>query len=217
MNCDVVYLRGHIALLPTVLIAKLFGIPVVQEVNGPVEDFFIAYPWTRRFESVLGWLVRVFSPSFRCSNCSHAIACGGIENILPDNHHRIVPNGANPTLFCREAPLREMIAKPYVVFVGALARWQGIDILLQSVQSEKWPGGVTLVVVGDGAERDKVEEVVRKSGSRIQYLGRIPYAHVPGVVANAVVAISPQTDLMGRAQTGLIPSKYSRLWPVVCQ
>src|SRR5690606_3793062 len=69
-----------------------------------------------------------------------------------------------------------------------------------------WPADLTLVIVGDGAKRQAVVDACA-ANNRIRYMGQIPYRDVPGVMAQARLGLSPQTNVDGRADTGLYPLK----------
>lgn len=201
-----VYIRAHFGAFPTAVWAKLRGLPVVQEVNGPYQDLFAAWPSARPFAFLLKAMIR---SSLKWADEVVAVTPQlgqWVANEVGRQNIRVVPNAANCSLFAPDAKSAYNLPKPYVVFFGALARWQGIDTLLAATQNERWPRSVTLVVVGDGAERRKVEDAAREY-SNVRYLGKVPYADVPGIVANSLMAISPQSNLAGRAGTGLYPLK----------
>jgi glycosyltransferase involved in cell wall biosynthesis len=109
-------------------------------------------------------------------------------------------------LFLPGATTERELPRPYALFFGALAAWQGLEVLLRAVDEAVWPSDVTLIIVGDGAERPRVEAAAAAS-SKIRYLGKVSYRSMPGIVAGSLVGISPQTDLGGRAVTGLSPIK----------
>lgn len=95
----------------------------------------------------------------------------------------------------------------YVVSFGALADWQGIDILLDATQDENWPEEVSLLVMGNGSKRAAVKAAA-KASNRVKYLGVVPYREAPAVVAGSLASVCPMTDLGGRAATGgLVPLK----------
>ena len=53
---NVLYVRAHFLAAMASAYARVAGIAVVQEINGPYEDLFISYPWTRRLGRPLIWL-----------------------------------------------------------------------------------------------------------------------------------------------------------------
>lgn len=203
---DVLYVRSHPLALPTSLWGRRRRLPTVQEVNGPYADLFVSYPWTR-------FLAVAFRTAARLS----LKLADGVIAVTPqlrswvlaetasDKPVQVVPNGANSELFRPSAPSELKIGDPYVVFFGSLSRWQGIATLLDAVRHPAWPRGVKLVVAGDGVERPRLESV--EPSGPVVYLGPVPYRQIPGLVAGSLAGLSPQTDVQGRAATGLFPLK----------
>ncbi len=203
---DAIYVRFHFAALPAVLWAKRARIPVIQEVNGPYDDLFLAWPWTRPCARLFRWLMRI---QLRWADAIITVTPELAEWAHREAQHsyvHVVPNGANIKHFHPGAEA-DVAGLPgaYVVFFGALAPWQGIEILLKAVQEPAWPEGVSLVVAGDGVARGKVEHATRTG--RVVYLGSVPYRRMPGIVAQAFASVSPQTTSGRRPAVGLSPLK----------
>jgi len=201
-----VYIRAHFASFPTAWWARRRSIPVVQEVNGPYEDLFIAWPATRRFAPLFVWLMRT---QYRWAD-SLVTVTEELRVWLEDETGRddvcVIPNGANTGLFTPEAETVRGLPERYVVFVGEMAAWQGIRVALEAVDEPTWPKGTHLVLVGDGASRELARQRA-SSDNRIHWLGRLPYRSIPGVLVGALAALAPMEDLGGRAATGLSPLK----------
>jgi glycosyltransferase involved in cell wall biosynthesis len=203
---DAVYVRAHFAAFPTALAAKLLRIPVVQEVNGPFEDLFIAWPWTRRIEGGCKWLART---QLRWADALVVVTPGyedWVEREVGTKWVNVIPNAANTDLFRPHASTSQDLPHPYIIFFGALAEWQGLDVLLAATERPEWPEEVSLVIVGDGVGEGKVREAAARN-HRVRYLGRIPYEEMPGVIAGSLASISVQTNLEERASLGLYPLK----------
>ena len=203
---DAVYIRSHFAAAPTTALMKQRGFAVILEVNGPYDDLYIAWPWTRRYKLIFNKLMRrQFEAADAIITVTPQLKIWLMEQKVACPIH-VIPNGANTDLFKPGAPLRTTLQRPYVLFFGALTRWQGITTLLSAFESEAWPPGVCLVIAGDGAERKQVE-LRAKRLPNIFYLGTVPYAHMPGLVANSLCAVSPKNHSGGRSDTGLYPLK----------
>lgn len=203
---DVLYIRNHFATFPAALLAKIMRKPVVQEVNGPYEDLFIAWPGTKMVAPLFKWLIRI---QLKWADIVVVVTPQlgeWVQKGTGQKSIRVIPNGANAELFQPQAQLKYELPKPYVVFFGALAKWQGIDTLIKAVHSPQWPSEVRLVIVGDGAERVVVQQAA-SADSRIIYLGPVPYQDVAGIVANSLAGLSPQNNEGGRSVTGLFPLK----------
>lgn len=203
---DVLYVRSHPLALPTSLWGRWRRLPTVQEVNGPYADLFVSYPWTRLLAVAFRAATRL---SLKLADAVIAVTpqlrSWVLAETASDKPAHVVPNGANSELFRPSAPSELKIGDPYVVFFGSLTRWQGIPTLLDAVRHPVWPRGVKLVVAGDGVERPKLESA--EPSGPVVYLGPIPYGQIPGLVAGSLAGLSPQTDVQGRAATGLFPLK----------
>jgi len=189
---DAVYVRGHVMAYPTARAARDLGIPVFQECNGTYEDLFVAWPVTRYARGTFESRMRR-----QYIEADH-IFCGTEQQRrwlrAETGHDRIdvSPNGANADVFRPDVPKRPGVPDRYVLFFGQFAPWQGIEVLLAARSSASWPQGVDLVFAGDGARRPLVEEAAALPGSGVSYLGRLPYAELPGVIAHCVASTSPQ-------------------------
>ena len=205
-SVQAIYIRSHAAAFPTALWARLFRIPVAQEINGTVEDLFIAWPWTRRFARLLRWLMRM---QLKWADAVVVVTPQLKEWVISEVGQLpvyVITNGANTVLFSPEAVSSRALPERYLVFFGALALWQGIDTLLGSVERPEWPQDVHLVIAGDGVKLSLVRQVADRN-SRVVYLGLIPYKEMPGIVARSIAGLSPQNNISNRSDKGLSPLK----------
>jgi glycosyltransferase involved in cell wall biosynthesis len=203
---DAVYIRADALALPAFLWARVRRLPVVQEVNGPHQDRIVAKPWLRPLEPVLGALQRY---QYRRSAALIAVTprlAGWLGREAPRTAVTIIRNGANAELFHPGATTTITVSPPYVILVGLLARWQGIDLLLSALRHPAWPPDIRLVIAGDGVERERIVEAAR-SDPRIRYLGVVPYREVAGLIAGSLAGLSLKTDVPGRTETGMSPLK----------
>lgn len=205
---ELLYVRWHFASWPTALWARLRGVRVVQEVNGPYEDLFIAWPWTRRFARVFVSLMR---SQLRWADAVIAVTpqlASWVRKEIGAAEVKVavVPNGVDTDVFHAAAgpDASTRLQGPYVIFFGSLWPWQGIETMLAAVERDNWPEDVSLVIVGDGAEREKIEAAANRV-PRIKYLGPQPQKRMPALVAGSVAALSPKTGPY--RETGLFPLK----------
>lgn len=208
-----VYVRAHPLAFPLACVAKLFGIPLVHEVNGTYGDLYVAYPGARRARRFLDAMQRLQYCWATGVICVTPQLARWVKNEIGDRviPLTIVPNGANVELFSPSAPISDNISgqlpEKYVVFFGGLTHWHGIPQMLAALNSEAWPKDVSLAVIGDGPEAPRLAKVA-KVNARLVLLGRIPYAAVGGIVARAIAGLVPISDPDGRSSTaGLAPLK----------
>jgi glycosyltransferase involved in cell wall biosynthesis len=201
-----VYIRDHFLSLPTAVLARAAGAAVVQECNGPLEDTYDVWPQLRRLHRLLSLSMRI---QFRMADALIVVAPGLEEYVAVTTGRRrgysVVGNGADVDLFRPAVAAAPTGGRPYVVFVGALASWQGIDVVLSAVEAAEWPSDVDLVIAGEGREQSRVQEAARAS-DRIRWLGTIPYEESAALVSGSLAALVPMVDLP-RSGFGLSPLK----------
>jgi len=188
---DAIYVRAHPVAWLISTFARLKGVPVVQECNGPYEDLFIAWPQTRLARPLFENLQR---SQYRHASAIISVAQGLTEWLIADTgNSRVITNGngANVDVFTPHAPRREGLPDQFAVFFGQFPAWQGIRTLLEAVRLPEWPQYLKLVFVGDGALRPEIERVVSEMPERVNYVGRLPYDEVAQVVAHAVLSYVP--------------------------
>lgn len=204
-NVGYIYSRWHVLGCIQYLAYWLSGRPYVLEVNGTTEDIVLAHPQLARFRRVLDGVARW---QFRHASGIVAVTIGHGRWAQALAGRRkavcVVPNGANGSI----ATLRRNADVPrYVVFLGELAPWQGVDCLLRAVNSPKWPRDVRLVVIGDGAMRKAVERAAYRGD--VDYLGRLPRDSALAVLAGASASLSPQSGRFDRNRVGVSPIKVA--------
>ncbi|WP_033068637.1 glycosyltransferase family 4 protein [Thalassospira australica] len=209
---DVYYMRWHFAAWPLAFLAKIRNIPIVIEVNGPIEDLFIAWPITKIFKKPFAWLMET---QLRWSDAIVAVT-PGLTNLCrqicgQEKQVETIPNGANVDLFHPDAKFEnnrftDILPKNFLIFFGTMAPWQGIRTILKAVEDTAWPDSMHLVFAGDGEERDVIEDAVRRVG-HVHYLGRVPYDQLPAIISRAKGSLVCAENIEGRASTGLAPLK----------
>jgi glycosyltransferase involved in cell wall biosynthesis len=205
--CDVVYIRAHYMAVPTALLASAFRRIVVHEINGHYDEISITYPWTRHIRGLLRRMVRFqFRHADGLIAVTKQLKTWVVEDLGARIDVEVIPNGANIAYFRPGATGTYDVPRPYAVFFGSLARWQGIETLVTAVAHRDWPRHVSLVILGDGQERTVVQRAAAENSNLI-WLGRVDYAKVPGVVAAALCSLVPKNSRGNYAATGLNPIK----------
>lgn len=203
---DVVYIRWHFATMLVSLWAKFRNIPVIQEVNGPYEDLFLSYPWTRRISFVFVFMMR---QQLKWADAVIAVTPQLVDWAIHECNHKrlyLISNGANTYIFRVDALKSSLIhsLEKYVVFFGALSPWQGVDVMLGAITSQDWPQGVALVIVGDGVHKSKVLDAIDLSSNLI-YLSSVDQVSLAGIIASSLASVIPKTGAW--SETGLFPLK----------
>lgn len=209
---DVVYMRWHFAAFPVAMWAMLRRIPMFVEVNGPTDDLYIAWPFTKRFRWLFeGMMQRQLDWSAGIIAVTPGLEAMSRDRVPSNKPVTTVPNGANVEKFSPSGvsvgtALAKSLPDKFMIFFGSMAPWQGIDTILSALTLPSWPSDVHLVFAGDGQRRPVVEEAAREHG-HVHYIGRVPYDELPVIVARAMGSFVSMEDTDGRAQTGLAPLK----------
>ncbi|UVO50278.1 glycosyltransferase [Sphingomonas sp. SUN019] len=106
----------------------------------------------------------------------------------------------------RFAPVDRVAAKaalgvtgPLVVSVGALIPRKGHDLVIDAVAGLP---GVTLLIAGEGAEREALEARIARLGlaERVRLLGAVPHGELPALIGGAdVMALASSSEGLANA------------------
>lgn len=191
-STDIAYIRQHPLTLPFVVLARLFGRPVVLEVNGPPTDALGAHPWARP-------AIRVFRAALASSARlarGFVVPTPGVADYLHaemvDRPTAVIPAGFDQDVFHPDADSNPPHGGAYVAFVGANTEWQGVGVLLAAVHESAWPPDVDVLLVGrfDDLDVSGMDDAARR---RVVVFGRRPPAEVADVLRHAIASLSPKT------------------------
>lgn len=187
----VVYVRMHPLAALTVVACRWSGVRSVVEVNGVPNDFQVAHHSLRYLRRPLEWLI---GHQLKAASTVIAVTPGLARWVSEasgrtDQVH-VVPNAADPTVFRPGLPRPSDAPNRYVVFVGSLTAWQGLELCLDAARHEAWPSDTALLIIGDGALRTDVERAAATAPDRICWLGRRQPRDVPAYLSNALVSLA---------------------------
>ena len=112
---------------------------------------------------------------------------------MGDADFSIVPNGIDVARFAAAQPARLSRGR-HMLFVGRLEPRKGFPIAVAAfAQLAARYADLRLLVVGDGADRDAVDELSPAIRKRIEMLGRVSDDRLPGYFRAADVFVSPAT------------------------
>lgn len=214
-QADVLVVRFHPLLIALLVLARLRGKPYVLLVQGAPTDILASGGIRRRFGTVFQRMTK-----WSLTNASGIVA---VNPLLAEHLNleyrirvdRVIPNGT-PIVSGKRAVPRSLPDK-YVVFAGAFAEWQGIDVLLDSLDHPEWPKNVHLVMAGSGARRPEVES--RAVRGDLCYLGQLDPSELAFVLSDALASLSPKIPTEATVH-GISPFKVMESItagvPVIC-
>jgi glycosyltransferase involved in cell wall biosynthesis len=198
---DLIYERFSLFGTAGVALARCLRVPHLLEVNAPLSDEQARHRGLQ-FARTARQLERILLRS-----ADHVIAvspalAGWVVRAGVEPHRvSVLANGVDVERF--EAADRErylmrarlgLAGRRVVGFVGTLKPWHDTRTLVHAVGLLRRNGVEThLLVVGDGPERGRVEELVRAEGiaEATTFTGAVPHEHVPAYLAAVDVAAAP--------------------------
>lgn len=187
---DIIYERYNLFHLAGAWLARRQGIPLFLEVNAPLAEERALHGGLRlRFFA--RWAER---HAWRTANrvlavtrvLADRIEAAGVDpaRIL------VVPNGVVLSRF--PWPAHQNAADPVSLgFVGFVRPWHGLDAVIRAMAGQS---GVELTIAGDGPVRADLERLASDLGlrQRVHFLGVVPHADVPRIVAGFDIALQPR-------------------------
>ncbi|WP_067800691.1 glycosyltransferase family 4 protein [Actinomadura formosensis] len=184
---------------------------VVYEVNGlPSIEMSHTWPWAA--PSTLGKIRELERFCLERSDAvvvpSRVIGAAVRERGVPRDRIHLVPNGADvpgETERPADAPKR------YVVYVGAMQPWQGLDVLMRAFARLADLTDLRLVICASVPERraKPVRRLAERLGvaERIDWRFTLPHHEVAAWLAHAEVSVAPLTGCARNLDQGCAPLK----------
>ncbi|POM26875.1 D-inositol 3-phosphate glycosyltransferase [Actinomadura rubteroloni] len=207
---EIVHVRDPWSALPVVT-APGRRYRVVYEVNG-LPSIELAHTWPSAAPSALA---KIRELERFCLARSDAVvvpsrviadALRGLD--VPEDRIHLVPNGADVV----ETPDRPADAPGrYLIYVGALQPWQGLDVLLRAFARLADLPDLRLVICASvPARRAKpVRRLAERLGvaDRIDWRHTLPHPEVAAWLAHAEASIAPLTGCARNVEQGCAPLK----------
>ncbi|MGH9027191.1 MAG: glycosyltransferase family 4 protein [Acidimicrobiia bacterium] len=166
-------------------LARTLDVPTVLFVPATLvwqsEQWGVSRPgWERWLER------RGEQPALRAADL---VACGSAE--VADQVRRlgvrgerilITPTGVDLDLFANRTdarPLRKRLGLASRFVVGWVGSFRRFHALEQAVDAVAQLQGATLLLVGDGPERRRVEQLAQARGAEAVFVGTVPHAEIP--------------------------------------
>ncbi len=116
---------------------------------------------------------------------------GFIENLLlregiPGSRIHRIPNVISIMDSGKEYPLE--LKGHVMTYVGSLEKIKGVDLLIDAFNHIRIKEQATLLIVGDGSERKKLEEIANE---RVRFLGKMKYEYMPSIYKQSDVIVLP--------------------------
>jgi glycosyltransferase involved in cell wall biosynthesis len=177
---------------------RRMGFKTLFEVNGlPSVELKYHYPAIDR-----GLLDKVREQELAVLHLSDAIVCPSrvtkdyLASLGADRGRvTVIPNGVSPSDFSA-SPLPPRNGRvPELLYLGTLADWQGLDVVVRSLPRILETQQVTLRIVGRGRSRQRklLMKQIRKLGveAHVMVQPAVPHHEVPALIASADICVAP--------------------------
>ncbi len=202
---DLVYERYSLWSHAGVTYASRHGVPSVLEVNAPLMEEAKNYRGLVHEQQAH----RIARKNFRHASLICCVSQAVADYVLTFATHGqqpalpviVTPNAVNPQRFSQPPRAPGTRHDDLVIgFVGTLKPWHGIDYLLHAFarfHQNNLSGKASLLVVGDGPQRTAMEALAEQLNisSRLQCVGAVPPAEIPGWLARMDIAVAPYPAL----------------------
>jgi len=211
---DVLYRRASL-LNSQYFLAKIFHIPLVEEVNGIASDEARV---AKQGFGLLWWIASRIE-NFSLSKADAIIVVTpNLKNILHQKYRikedkiTIIANGADTELFkpMDSTQAKQLLGlspdKHYICFVGSLTRWQGVEDLITSfsVINDQFPE-TRLLIVGDGEMKPVLITLTQNLNlaDKVIFTGMASHSKIPLYMNASDICAAPKKGL----ESGYSPLK----------
>ncbi len=195
---DVCHFRSIWCGLPIVQAKPRFGYKTLFEVNGlPSIELKYHYP-ALKGSPVLSKIKEQEVATLLLADaviCPSSVTRAYLASLgIPRGKITVIPNGVDTKLFAPQ-PLNSRSDLPTVLYIGTLADWQGLDVLIEAMPAilSQHPAKLRIVGRGRGRQRKDLLKRIRKLGlaSSISIEPAVPHHEMPELVARADVCVAP--------------------------
>ena len=175
-----------------------FGYKTLFEVNGlPSIELKYHYPG---IDPAL--LSKVKEQELATLHLSDAILCPSqvtreyIASLgLSRKRVTVIPNGVSPSDFAPSPLLPREGRVPVLLYIGTLADWQGLDVVIKALPEVLEQRTVRLQIVGRGRSRQRklLSKQIRKLGLEgcVTIQPAVPHHEVPALIADSDICLAP--------------------------
>ena len=177
---------------------KKFGYKTLFEVNG-LPSIELKYHYPGMDQSLLA---KIKEQELATLHLADAIICPSnvtrdyIASLGPSRKLvTVIPNGVSPSDFpVTPLPVRDG-CDPVLLYIGTLADWQGLDIVIKALPKILEQQPVKLHIIGRGRSRQRkmLAKQIRKLGleEHVTVQPAVPHHEIPELISQADICVAP--------------------------
>ena len=186
--------------LPIVQAKPHYGYKTLFEVNGlPSIELKYHYP-ALKGSTVLSKIKEqeiatlLLADAIICPSAVTRAFVASLARSVPREKITVIPNGVDIKLFTPQ-PLNPPSDSRTILYVGTLADWQGLDLLIEAMPAIVAQSPAKLIIVGRGRGRQHKDlaKRIRKLGleDHVSIEPAVPHHEMPAIIAQADVCVAP--------------------------
>jgi len=199
---DIIHAYLHEGVLIGWMLARLLRVPLSFDYQGSLTAEMLTHNflcpnsfWRPQLQRLEHWLDQ--RPAAILASTRHALAELGARGILEARLHYL-PDAVDPERFHPRRPDSDLARSlglnpklPTGVYLGLLAPYQGIDLLLQALARLQAPAQFLIMGFPNLAHYRLMAADLGLAG-RVHFVGPIPYQQAPGHLALGDFALAPK-------------------------
>ncbi len=198
LKYDVVHYRNIRDGLTLAQNKQRFGYKTLFEVNGlPSIELKYHYPGLDH-----DLLLKIKEQEMATLRLSDAVICPShvtrdyIASLGVDRKRvTVIPNGVSASDFCPSPLLGREGRMPILLYIGTLADWQGLDVVVRALPRILEGQAVRLRIIGHGRSRQRkmLGKQIRKLGIEeyVTVQPAVPHHEVPALIAESDICVAP--------------------------
>lgn len=192
---DVIYERYNTFQPAGVILAKLFGLPILQEVNAPLVAERSKYSGLSLKRLAKGIENFTWRNSSVCLPVTGVLAGHLRDAGVPDERIVAIPNGIHEEFLAdmdQRVQNKPATDKLVIGFTGFIHPWHGLDIALQAIADVERKD-IHFICVGEGDIRPDLERQASELGiaDRVEFTGLVGREQIIDYVSRFDIALQP--------------------------
>lgn len=192
---DVIYERYNTFQPAGVILAKLFGLPILQEVNAPLvaeRSKYSGLSLKRLAKAIENFTWRNSSV---CLPVTGVLAGHLLDAGVPEQKIVVIPNGIHEEFLAdmdQRVKNKPATDKLVIGFTGFIHPWHGLDIALQAIADVERKD-IHFICVGEGDIRPDLERQASELGiaDRVEFTGLVGREAIIDYVSRFDIALQP--------------------------
>ncbi len=192
--------------MPALSAGRKFDLPVVYEVRALWEDAAVDHGTTT--ERALRYTASRIVETLAMRRADHVVAlCEPLRQEIvargiEANHVSVVPNAVDPAYLLGEKPVASALRGQLglggaivIGFIGSFYAYEGLDLLLEAVQTLlRTVASIKVLLVGGGPDEKRLRALVDRLelGERVLFTGRVHEREVPSYYAAIDLLVYPR-------------------------